>query len=168
MRKVLFMFLLVLGCALALDIKTDVTIKGDLNVSGVISGNGSGLTDITVSETVGLNLFLSDSSGIETGIVANVVIPYNCTIKEIVLLADQTGSVSVDIWKDSYANYPPTLDDTILPETHPAISSNVKYLDTTLTGWTTSITAGDILTFYIESVANITKLTIYLKLEKTQ
>jgi len=120
------------------------------------------------TEYAGINLSLSDTTALETGVVANVVIPYNCIIKEIELLADTTGSVSVDIWKDTYANYPPTIDDSILPETHPAIENDVKYQDTTLEEWNTSISAGDILTFYIESVADIRQLTIYLKLEKTQ
>jgi len=118
------------------------------------------------TEYAGINLSLSDTTTLETGVVASVVIPYDCVIQEIILLGDTTGSVSIDIWKDTYANYPPTIDDTILPETHPAISEDIKYKDNTLEGWNTTISAGDILTFYIESVADITKLTIYLKLEK--
>jgi len=118
------------------------------------------------TEYAGINLSLSDTTALETGVVASVVIPYDCVIQEIILLGDTTGSVSIDIWKDTYANYPPTIDDTILPETHPAISEDIKYKDNTLEGWNTTISAGDILTFYIESVADITKLTIYLKLEK--
>lgn len=91
-----------------------------------------------------------------------VSVPFDCTIDKVRLLADVTGSVVVDIWKDTYANYPPTNADTITASAKPTLSSAIKYEDATLTGWTTALTAGDILEVELESVSLITKLHIDL------
>jgi len=83
------------------------------------------------------------------------------------MLADQSGSIVVDIWKDTYANFPPTDADSITASAPPTISSAQKSQDSTLTGWTKSISSGDILAFNVDSCATITRVTISLKVEKT-
>lgn len=132
--------------------------------------NKSLLDELTLTDTelkqAGFNLVIEDSSGIDTGIKADIVVPYDCTIKEVVLLADQSGDVVLDIWKDTYANFAPTVADTITASAKPTLSSALKSQDSTLTGWTTSLTAGDVLRFNVDSVATITRLTIFIKLEK--
>ncbi len=47
------------------------------------------------------------------GIKGDLSIPFNCRIIGMTMLADQTGTVAVDIWKDVYSAYPPTVADTI-------------------------------------------------------
>jgi hypothetical protein len=101
-----------------------------------------------------------------TGVKAYLQIPFAATITAVTLLADQTGSVVVDIWKDTYANFPPTVADSICGASKPTITASNKYTDSTLTGWTTSITANDVLAFNIDSVTSITKLTISLTLAR--
>jgi hypothetical protein len=96
-----------------------------------------------------------------------VQVPFAATITSVTLLADQTGSVVLNIWKDTFANFPPTVADSICGSSKPTISSSNKYTDSTLTGWTTSIAANDILAFNVESVLNFTKLTITLNLVRT-
>ena len=81
-------------------------------------------------------------------------------------LADVSGSAVVDIWKDTYANYPPLNADSITASAVPTISTAVKSQDATLTGWTTSIVAGDILAFNVDSVTTIKQLTVSLKCTK--
>lgn len=95
-----------------------------------------------------------------------IPVQYTGTITAVRLLADQSGSVVIDIWKDTYANFPPTVADTITAAAKPTISAAQKYEDTTLSGWTTAVTAGDILEFNVDSVATITKLTIALDIQK--
>jgi hypothetical protein len=108
--------------------------------------------------------FAIDGGGspLTTGIKADVYVPYACTITAVTMLADQSGSCVVDIWKDTYANYPPTGADSITASAKPTISSATKSQDTTLTGWTTSITAGNTLRFNIDSVSTITRLVLTL------
>lgn len=113
-------------------------------------------------------VFIIDNNGttITTGIKGDLQIPYAATITGVVALADQSGSIVVDIWKDSYANFPPTNDDSITASAPVTISSATKSEDTTLTGWTTSITAGDVLRFNVDSVTSITRVSILLKVKR--
>ena len=113
--------------------------------------------------------FVIDGGGsaITTGIKGFIEVPFACTINQVTMLADQTGSAVVDIWKDTYANYPPTDADSITASAVPTISSATKSQNATLTGWTTAIAAGDILGFNVDSAATITRLTVSLKVTKT-
>lgn len=108
--------------------------------------------------------FAVDGSGsaLTTGIKADAYVPFACTITAVTMLADQSGSCVVDIWKDTYANYPPTVADSITASAKPTISSATKSQDSTLTGWTTSISAGDTLRFNIDSNSTITRLALTL------
>jgi hypothetical protein len=49
----------------------------------------------------------------------------------------------------------------------PTLSSAQKSEDTTLTGWTTALSAGDILRFNVDSVAIIARVTLALALTRT-
>ena len=91
-----------------------------------------------------------------------IVIPAAGTIVSATMLADQSGSAVVDIWKDTFANYPPTVADTITASAKPTLSSAISSQDTTLTGWTTSLAAGDVLKFHLDSSATITWLSLTL------
>ncbi len=113
--------------------------------------------------------FIIDGGGatITTGVKGFLPVDVTCTIVSATLLADQSGSIVVDIWKDSYANYPPTIADTITASAKPTISAATKSQDTTLTGWTTSITAGDILGFNVDSITTCQRVTVALKCRRT-
>ncbi|MCP4997180.1 MAG: hypothetical protein GY933_00175 [Hyphomicrobiales bacterium] len=106
--------------------------------------------------------FIIDGGGaaITTGVAGYVEIPFACTITAARALADQSGSIVVDIWKDTYANYPPTDADSITASAPVTITTATKSEDTTLTGWTTSITAANILGFNVDSVTDIELLTV--------
>lgn len=112
-------------------------------------------------------LFRVDGLGsvITTGIRGDARISFDCTIKQWTLLADQTGSIQIDIWKIDYSSYPPVAGNTITGSSTPAITSDVKNSSSTLTGWTTSISAGDCLRFNVDSVSTITRVTLALELE---
>lgn len=93
-------------------------------------------------------------------------IPFACTITGVFLLADQSGAIVIDIWKDSYANYPPTDADSITASAPPTISATNKATDTTLTDWATSISAGDILGFNVDSCSSIKRCTLVLRVKR--
>jgi len=106
-------------------------------------------------------------SAITTGIKGYLRIPYACTISSVDLVADQTGSIVIDVWKDTYANFPPTDADSITASAPPTLSSAQKSQDSTLTGWTTSLAAGDYLAFNVDSVSTVTRVTLALKVTRT-
>lgn len=109
--------------------------------------------------------FVVDGGGsaITTGLKGDLEIPFACTINAATLLADQSGSIVWDLWKDVYSSYPPTIADTIVAAAKPTISAAAKSQDTTLTGWSTAIAAGDTLRFNIDSCSTITRCTLSLK-----
>ena len=73
----------------------------------------------------------------------------------------------VDIWKDTYANYPPTGADSICASAKPTISSATKSKDSTLTGWTTSVASGDTLRFNVDSITTCQRVVVVLKMTRT-
>jgi len=113
--------------------------------------------------------FVIDGGGlaITTGIAGDIEVPFDCAITAYTMLADQSGSIVVDIWKDTYANYPPTDADSITAAAVPTITTATKSQNTTLTGWTTAISAGSTLRFNVDSCTTITRCLISLKYRKT-
>lgn len=85
---------------------------------------------------------------------------YDCVIQSWTLVADASGSIVIDVWKDTYANYPPTVADTIAGSEKPTLSSATKNQDTSLTTWNTQVTAGDVLGFNVDSASTVTKVTL--------
>jgi len=121
--------------------------------------------------TVGISI---DGGGAEigTGVKGYVEVPFDCTIVQATTLADQSGSIVIDVWKCSYTDFDaggshPVDGDSITDVTPPTISAATKDQDSTLTSWNTSITEGDCLAFNVDSVTDITSCTLILKVEKT-
>lgn len=100
-----------------------------------------------------------------TGLKGYWLAPAVGVIKKFTLIADQTGSAVIDVWRDSFANYPPTNADTITASAKPTLSSANKAENATLTGWTTSFAAGDVFGFNLDSVATCTRLTLQIEYE---
>jgi len=100
---------------------------------------------------------------ITTGPKGDLEVPAAVTIASARLFANVTGSIKIDIWKDSYANFPPTNADTITAANEPTIASGVKDQDVTLTGWTKAFNAGDVLRYNVDSCATITRCLVSLR-----
>jgi len=93
-----------------------------------------------------------------------VYCPVAFTISKVtVLTRGGTGSCVIDVWNDTYANYPPTVLNTITAAAKPTISSTTKYQDATLTGWSLSVVAGDVLMFHVDSTSVFTFISILLE-----
>ena len=142
-----------------------VTVAG-MGAGFVKSDSSGNLSSASVTDAIE---FVIDGGGsaITTGVKGYIEIPYACTITQATLLAEQSGSIVVDIWKDTYANYPPVNADSITASAPPTISAATKSQDGTLTGWTTSVSAGDILGFNVDSASTVELVTISLKVTRT-
>lgn len=145
-----------------------------INTRQVLAGAGlTGGGDLSGDRTLAMStdqrtrlvFFVIDGGGsaISTGIKGDIQVPFAGTIVEATLLADQSGSIVVDVWKDTYANYPPTVADTIVAAAKPTLSSATKSTDTSLTGWTIAVAAGDTLRFNVDSAATLTRVVLGLK-----
>jgi len=104
---------------------------------------------------------------ITTGIKGALEIPFACTINRVTLLADQSGSIVIDIWKQAYADYPPEDAQSITAAAPPTLTAAAMSQDSTLTDWTTAIAAGDVLMFNVDSITTCTWVILSLKVTKT-
>jgi len=133
-------------------------------VSDILKGSNSAFDQKAASLMVVLD---GGGSALTTGVKGDLVVPWNCTITGWTLLADQSGSIVIDVWRDSYANYPPTVADTIAGTEKPTLSSAAKNQDLALSSWTTSLSAGDILRFNVDSVATVQRVTLVLHVTRS-
>ncbi len=103
---------------------------------------------------------------IPTGIYADLVIPRVIEWTGWELLADQSGALKVDVWKDSYANFPPVDGDSIAGTDEPEIvasATKAQNLDIATGGqWTLATAINDILRFNVDSVTTIERATLIL------
>lgn len=120
------------------------------------------VTPSTSTITVGAS-FLIDGGGaaITSGVKGDLEFPFACTITRGRLFADQSGTIAVSLWKDSYANYPPVVGDLLATWT---ISAATKY-DSGVAGL--SVAAGDIIRFNVNALAtSITRVTVSMTLTR--
>jgi hypothetical protein len=82
-------------------------------------------------------------------------------------MADQSGSIVIDVWKDTLANYPPTVADSITGSAKPTLVSAQSATSSTLTGWTTTISANDVLRYNVDSATTITRVTLSISITRT-
>lgn len=113
--------------------------------------------------------FVIDGGGaaITPGVKGDVTLPFAVTLTQATLLADQAGNAVLDIWSDSYVNFPPTVADTITASTPPTLAASIKSQDNGLTGWTVAIPAGNTLRLNVNSASTITRLTLALRATRT-
>lgn len=102
-------------------------------------------------------------SAITTGVKGDITIPFSCTIDSWYITADQAGSIVIDVWKDTLANFPPTVADTIAGTEKPSLSGAAFNSDTNLTSFTRSLAANDVIRFNVDSVATITRANLVFK-----
>jgi hypothetical protein len=143
------------------------TLANLLEVDGttiVRGANGISSTfPAPVPHTVGITVD-GGGSAITTGIKGYYRVPYTGTITGYSLQADLSGSAVVDIWNASGAI--PTVADTITASAKPTLSAAQYVYSTTLTGWTKTVTAGDVIGFNIDSASTITRLTVQLYIQE--
>ena len=117
---------------------------------------------------VTLNLIIDGGGAvIATGVKGDLAIDFACTITQATLLADASGSIVVDLWRDDYTSYPPTVADSITASAKPTLSSATKSQDATLTGWTKTLSAGDTIRVNVDSATTVKRVTLALKLRRT-
>jgi hypothetical protein len=99
-------------------------------------------------------------SAITAGEKAWLRVPWACTITGWELSADTSGDIVIDVWKDNYTNFPPTVADSIAGTEKPTLVGQTKNRDLSLSSWTTAVAAGDYVKVNVDSVATVTKVTL--------
>jgi hypothetical protein len=139
----------------------------------VCTGNDSRLSDATTAKTrTDSGTLQLDLDGNGAALPVAVIkgqlrVPYNCTITSWELVSNETGSIEIDIEKDTYANFPPTSADSITGSARPTITASNKAQSSTLTGWATALNEGDYLKVEVLSVSAITQASLTLRVTRT-
>jgi hypothetical protein len=124
--------------------------------------------DAVVMKQAGIAVYIGGAqSVILTGDSSVMLeVPFNCTIVSACLVVQPSGTMSIDIWKDTYDNYPPTDADSICPHHELLVTSGAKSMDGTLIGWTTSLVKGDIMIITADAVNTVQDAMVSLKVNK--
>lgn len=100
-------------------------------------------------------------SAITTGKKIALAVPFDLTISGWTLLADQSGSIVIDVNHSTYSGYPTT--SSAAGSEKPTLSSAQKAQDLSLTTWgETTIEEGEILEFEVDSATTVTWVTLTL------
>lgn len=157
-------------------VDADISATAEIAVSKLADGNPGQFirtdaagTGVEYADDIASITFIIDGGGtvLTTGVHGDLEIPYNCTIERVTLLADQTGDVEIDLFVDTFANYPPVVGDSIVAAAPPTITTDDNSQDATLTGWTTALASGSTIRYNINSVTIIERVTIALLVRKT-
>ena len=107
------------------------------------------------------------SVGMKAG---GILVPFNGTIVSADLVLDKPGNVVVNIFKDAFPNWLPTLseDDSICTGVQLTTANTLTSRDSTLGGWTTTVTKGDYYVVSVDSATNATWATVTLYIRKRQ
>lgn len=122
------------------------------------------LSDVMKTSSLGYSID-GNGSAIPATAFGIIEVPFDCEIQEVALFADVSGSIQVNVLKATYANYPTF--SSIVASAKPTISSSTKAKDSTLTGWSKTLSAGDVIKVYVDSNSSITKCLFALKVKKT-
>lgn len=105
-------------------------------------------------------IFDGQGSALVAGGIKYVPVPFACTIAAWTITVD-TGTVTVDVKKIAAGTALPTA--SITASATPAIASNNVLRSTTLTGWTTAVSANDILGVLLSASASATNVSFMLE-----
>jgi hypothetical protein len=106
--------------------------------------------------------FDGSGSALTAAAVTYFISPFACTIAAWNITVD-TGTITFDVWKIATGTAIPTIANTITASALPAISTGTAIHSTTLTAWTTSVSANDVFAVQINTVATATKASLVLQ-----
>ncbi len=85
---------------------------------------------------------------------------FSCTITRAQVSGDVSGSLTVDVWKAAGAI--PTSGNKISASAPVTLSSAQLNQASSLSGWTTAVTTGDVFGFSVATATTVTKATVQL------
>ena len=78
-----------------------------------------------------------------------------------------SGSIVIDIWKNSFVNYPPSVAETVAGSEKPTLSSAETAEDLSLTTWTdVSWDAEEWVRFNVDSCSGVQSCTLVLLVDR--
>ena len=147
---------------------TDATKTMQLELGSITTGTNRTLTVPDENGTIALvkaeKLAVFNIPGTsDDGTVVDAYIPVASTITGVVITTTGAAcSAVVDIWADTYANFPATNDDSIVASAPPTLSS-AQAAKPNISTWTTAIAADSVLRANLDSsdCAGNIQVTLY-------
>ena len=133
--------------------------QGETGATGATGATGPAGADGNNKSGLGIEIDSgSRSTVISTGTLpSQFYMPYDGTITGAHLIADQSGDIVIDVKVDG---------SSICASAKPTLSSQSSSSDATLSGCTTSLEAGDIITVVVDSVSTVTFVNLMLTIDK--
>ncbi len=124
---------------------------------GTITGTGT-IACPTCVTSHAINFVIGDGSTViptgDAGVYPTVA--FGCTIYRIDISGKQSGSVTVDVWKRAGAI--PTVSQKISASAPLTLSSAQLAQNGSISGWTTSVSSGDVFGFNVLSATTVTQV----------
>ena len=160
--------LIVVKNNLVLEPIEDYTTSTDNIIFTVAPSPGDDVFIIALATTADLTRTInyvvdSGSFSMLTGNKGSVTLDVSGIIESLTILSDQQGDLTLDIKKSNYTDFPSFT--SIVGGTYPQFTNSRKVKDDVLSGWDTTVVAGDIFTFDVIAVNNINRFLISLKLK---
>jgi len=135
------------------------------NIKGMGVAANTNIADMTV---------IIDGAGmaIVAGLKGYLFVDFACTVNQWTVVGDETGSIVIDIWACTYAQFDsgathPVVGDSIAGSGLPTLASATK-AQAAPTGWgTTTLAAGTVLGIYVASCTSIKRVTLAHKVTKS-
>jgi hypothetical protein len=109
-------------------------------------------------------------AAIVAGTQIDIIMPAAMNVKSHTMVANESGSIVLDIWKCSYTQFDnsthPVVGDSITASAKPTISSAHKAQDTTLTGWAKGVVLYDVWRINVDSCTSIKRLSTLFIFER--
>lgn len=134
--------------------KANLHTHANLSALGNVSGVNTG--DQIIKDALGITV---DGAGtvLTTGAKGFRYIEQDCTVTGWNVISDQTGSIIFDVKRAG---------TSITGTEKPTLATQTSNSDTTLTTWTTSLVAGDIIEFVVDSASTLTRATLTVLVTK--
>jgi hypothetical protein len=92
---------------------------------------------------------------IAPGIAGYIPIPADLRVYDWFLVADSSGSISIDIYRAPFADFPPSAGDSICGTEKPALSSQQSKRAVSIGTWDTDLDYGDVLAVNVDSADGV-------------
>jgi hypothetical protein len=130
----------------------------------VVASSGSYTDLINLPNRTAFMTLMIDGGGaaIVAPITRFIYVPFAGAITGWILMADRSGSISIDVWKEPLSGFPPTLSNSITGGAVMSLTSQTNNSAFPPPWPSLTIDAGDVLGFNVSAAATIQTITAQL------
>jgi hypothetical protein len=104
-------------------------------------------------------------SPVTAGVKGYISVPFACTITGWDVVADQAGSITIEVAKKA-GGVPNTTTDKISASSPIALAAAQIVQNGSIAGWTTAVAAGDVIGFNVTAATTVTRVTATIRMTK--